>query len=177
MHVCVGGVSHSFVLHWKLRRWNVCLPAVLSTEGDGREWGAHQAQLLTHSHLLLWGRGCICSCMLGLKRGSHNDIPPLPSPTLASHAYLVLQMQSCLLSFCYARCFNLSLCPIPPWTGTKGWYGNTRGLLSVSGRGMGGDADVSVQRLPSDWACAAYVLVSFLLQMQEKVSHHKWLIF
>lgn len=75
MHVCVGGVPHSFVLHWKLRRWNVCLPAVLSTEGDGREWGAHQAQLLTHFHLLLWGRGCICSCMLGLKRGSHNDIP------------------------------------------------------------------------------------------------------
>lgn len=34
---------------------------------------------------------------------------------------------------------------------------------------MGGDPeDVSAQRLPSVWAYAAYALVSFVLQLQEK---------
>lgn len=37
---------------------------------------------------------------------------------------------------------------------------------------MGGDTE-AVQRLPSVWIYAAYVLVSFVLHCRRKVSHHK----
>lgn len=78
-------------------------------------------------------------------------------------------MQSCLLSFCYARCLNLSLCPIPQCTRTMGCNGSTRGLLNISRRGMGGDTeDVAVRVLPSVWAYAAYVLVSLFCKCRKK---------
>lgn len=90
-------------------------------------------------------------------------------------------MQSCLLSFCYARCLNLSLCPIPPWSRTKGCNGNTRGLLTISRRGMGGDTgwdcseasfSLGVCRL-----CAYFLFFLFRNCSEKIVSHHKWLIF
>lgn len=85
---------------------------------------------------------CVYACILGLERGSHNSAPPLPSPALASHAYLTLQMQSCLLSFSEARCLSLSLCPIPQQAGTIGCNSSTRGLLNAlqqQGRNGWGD--------------------------------------
>lgn len=84
---------------------------------------------------------CVWLC-LGVAKRVTQWYSPLPSPSLASHAYLTLQMQSCLLSFSEARCLNLSLCPIPQWAGTMRCNGSTRGLLNAlqqQGRNGWGD--------------------------------------
>lgn len=72
----------SFVFLWKLRSRNVCLPAVLSSDGRGKEGGARHSPSLTSTHLLHQDSVSVCvyASILESERGSHNGAPPCPHP-------------------------------------------------------------------------------------------------
>lgn len=112
-----------------------CLPPSCPQQWwQGKRGGAHHSPSLTSTHLLhpdTVGEGiCVCVCILVGKRVTQWG-SPLPSPTLAYHAYLTLQMQSCLLSYSEARCLNLPPWPLPQFSGTMECNSSTRGSLNA----------------------------------------------
>lgn len=147
MHVCVGGVPHTLL--FSSESWEEGMSgSQLSLAVRVMEAERRGGSLFAFANILPSvprGQQSVCVCLyLGVGNRVTQWCSPLPSTALASHAYLTLQMQSCLLSCSEARCLNLSLCPIPQWVGTMGCNGSTRGLLNAleqqgrNGWGYGG---------------------------------------
>lgn len=93
-------------------------------------------------------------------------------------------MQSCLLSFSFVMHAAWICCCAPSLSGsrTKGCNGNTRGLLTISRRGMGGDTGWDCSEASFGLCvcsgCAWFFFFVLFCNCREKiVSHHKWLIF
>lgn len=96
--MCRRGPTHSFVFLWKLRRRNVCLPAVLGSEGDRREKGELTVRL-TSSHLLLESIKCVYMCVRAcILVGGGHTMPPPPSALTSSGLSCIFNPSNARLS-------------------------------------------------------------------------------